>query len=582
MSKAELARPATSPDIHAGMISRILGINKAKNDDVWLLAALGLAAIANASGLFVPIVEADSALYATIAKTMVQHHDFIDLYIQGQDWLDKPHLPFWLSAISFSVFGFSTWAYKLPPFMLVLAGAFYTHAFAGVLYRRRIALAAAAIFLSAEHIIISSSNIFAESYLPAFIIGAVYHFHRADSTNSHANLVAGSLLAAAAVMTKGIFTLIPIGGAVGGGLLLGRQWRRAFHIRWLAAALLILVFISPEIYSLWRQFDSHPEKTVFDTTGVSGVRFFFWDSQFGRFLDTGPIRRHDGNPFQYFHVVLWAFLPWSIPLYGAAYDAIRRLVSGQPQAADGFNLSGGLVTFLLFSASQFQLSYYLNIAFPFFAIVTAASIFGAASAAAERLATIWQRAFVGGILAVCLALQLALVAPNWAGPAALLAMAVLVLTYLQRRPWEQWQSRLIVILTSANVFVNLFLNGFLMPALMKYQDGSEIAWYLNAHYPGQPVWQPRGLSYAWALEFYLQAPVTAFDTTALQDDRLPEGALVYGEADTLRPFTDKFRLLRRAPRHSVSRLTLTFLNPATRERAVAETWLVQIEKRQKD
>ena len=581
MDKTELARPATIADAPARMSARILGMVQAKNDDAWLLAALGLAAIANASGLFVPIVEADSAMYATVAKTMVQHHDFIDLYLQGQDWLDKPHLPFWLSAISFSIFGFTTLAYKLPALMLVLLGAFYTYAFAGVFHHRRIALAAAAIFLSAEHIIISSNNVLAETYLTTFVIGAVYHFHRADTADSHANLVAGCLFAAAAVMTKGIFALVPIGGAVGGGLLLNRQWRHAFHVRWLAAVLLVLLFISPEIYSLWRQFDLHPEKTVFDTAGVSGVRFFFWDSQFGRFLDTGPIRRYDSNPFQYFHIVLWAFLPWSIPLYGAAYDAIRRLVGGRPQAADGFNLSGGLVTFLLFSASQFQLPYYLNIAFPFFAIVTAAYIFSSANPAAERLATAWQRVFVSALVVVCLVLQLALVAPNWAGPAALLAMAVLAHAYLQRRQWEQWQSRLVVILTTASVFGNLFINGFLMPALMKYQDGSEIAWYLNAHYPGRPVWQPRGDLYAWALEFYLQAPVAAIDTAVLQDDRLPAGALVYGHAETLRPFADKFRLLRRAARHSVSRLTLTFLNPGTRERALTEAWLVQLEKQQK-
>jgi hypothetical protein len=35
-------------------------------------------------------------------------------------------------------------------------------------------------------------------------------------------------------------------------------------------------------------------------------------------------------------------------------------------------------------------------------------------------------------------------------------------------------------------------------------------------------------------------------------------------------------------RHSVSRLTLTFLNPGTRERAVTETWLVEMERRHAD
>jgi 4-amino-4-deoxy-L-arabinose transferase-like glycosyltransferase len=547
-------------------------------DDAWLYVVLGLAALANASGLFVTILEPDSALYATIAKTMVQRQDFVDLFALGNDWLDKPHLPFWLSAISFSVFGFSTWAYKLPALILVLVGAFYTYAFARVLYDRRIALVAAVIFLSAQHIIISSSDVRAEAYLTAFVIGSVYHFYQASRFGSHASLLAGSLLAAAAVMTKGIFALIPIGGAIAGGLLLSRQWAQAFNVRWLAATLLILLFISPEIYCLWRQFDLHPEKVVFETTGVSGLRFFFWDSQFGRFFNTGPIRGK-GDPFQYLPIVLWSFLPWSILFYAAVYDAIRKLVGSQLRAAEYFNLSGGIVTFVLFSASQFQLPHYLNIAFPFFAVVTSTFILGLATPAAERLASILQWLIVSGVLVVCVALQLAFRPGDWASPAVLLVSAILLLLYLQKRSWDRWQSRLIAILATANVFANLFLNGYFVPRLMKYQAGSEMASYLNTHYPGRPVLQPRN-SYSWSLEFYLQAPVTAIDESTVQESQLPEGALVYAPANVLNPLIDKFRLLHRTVSYPVSRLTLTFLNPSTRERTINEAWLVQVERRQ--
>ena len=549
-----------------------------RGDDAFLYVALGLAAFANASGLFVTILEPDSTSYATIAKTMVQRHDFVDLFELGKDWLDKPHLPFWLSAISFGIFGFSTWAYKLPALILVYVAAFYTYAFARNLYDRRIALVAAIIFLSAQHIIISSSDVRAEAYLTAFVIGGTYHFYQASRFGSHAHLVAGSLLAAAAVMTKGIFALIPIGGAIAGGLLLSRQWAQVFHVRWLAATLLILLFISPELYSLWRQFDSHPEKIVFETTGVSGLRFFFWDSQFGRFFSTGPIIRGKGNPFEYLVVVLWAFLPWSIPLYAAVYVAIRKIVRRKVQSVECFNLSGGLLTFLLFSASQFQLPHYLNIAFPFFAVVTSSFLLGFATPAAERLANIWQWLFVSGALAVCVALQLAFRLNDWAGPAMLLVTATILLLYLQKRSWHQWQSRPIVILASANVFANLFLNGYFVPTLMKYQAGSEMAAYLNTHYKGQPVLQSRN-SYSSSLEFYLQAPVIAIDDSSLQQGQLPEGALVYGPANVFNRLIDKFHVIHRTVYYPVSRLTLTFLNPLTREHTLNETWLVQVTRR---
>jgi 4-amino-4-deoxy-L-arabinose transferase-like glycosyltransferase len=546
----------------------------AKNDVAWLYALLGLAVFTNATGLFVTILEPDSALYATIARTMVQRQDFANLFVNGEDWLDKPHLPFWLTAISFGIFGFSTWSYKLPALLLVLMGAFYTYAFARLLYDRRVALVAAIILLTAQHIVISSSDVRAEAYLTAFVIAAVYHFYQASRSGSHAHLVAGSLMAAAGVMTKGIFVLIPIGGSIFGGLLLGRQWSQAFHVRWLAAALLISLFITPELFCLWQQFDAHPEKLVFGRSGVSGLRFFFWDSQFGRFFNAGPIRGQ-GNPFQYLQVILWAFLPWSVLLFAATYDAICKLVSRQTKTVEYFNLSGGLLTFLLFSFSQFQLPYYLNIAFPFFAIMTSAYSLGLTTPTAMRWATVLQWFIVATALVVCTALQVLVRPGHWAGPVALIGVAAVLVLYLQEKPWEQWHFRLISTLATASIFANLYLNSVITPALMKYQAGSEMAFYLNDHYSGQPVIETRD-DYSQALEFYLRAPVTTVDLSYLQDNRLPQGALVYASAEVLLPLSVKFQLLHHTASYPISRPRLAFLNAVTRERATRELWLVQV------
>ena len=50
----------------------------------------------------------------------------------------------------------------------------------------------------------------------------------------------------------------------------------------------------------------HPEKVVFGKTGVSGIRFFFWDSQFVVF-NTGPIKGKGDLSFSSHHP--WAFYP---------------------------------------------------------------------------------------------------------------------------------------------------------------------------------------------------------------------------------------------------------------------------------
>ena len=80
----------------------------------WFLPLLILAILVNAGGLFIPILEPDGSLYATIAKTIARTGDFVNLRVDGKDWLDKPHFPFWVVALSFKLLGINERAYLLP------------------------------------------------------------------------------------------------------------------------------------------------------------------------------------------------------------------------------------------------------------------------------------------------------------------------------------------------------------------------------------------------------------------------------------------------------------------------------------
>lgn len=250
----------------------------------WLYLLIGIAVLVNFSALFVPVIGPDGTLYASIAKTMAQSNNFVDLYAYGQDWLDKPHFPFWITALSFRLFGICTWAYKLPGILLMMMGAFYTYLFGKALYNKQTGLWAMLILLTAQHIILSNNDVRAEPFLTGLIIASVYHLYQSHIKNSYLQLLWGCLFAAAAIMTKGVFAIIPIGGAIAGHFIITKQWKQLFNLRWLIAIVLTLIFILPELYCLYQQFDLHPEKLVFGEHGVSGVRFFFWDSQFGRFF----------------------------------------------------------------------------------------------------------------------------------------------------------------------------------------------------------------------------------------------------------------------------------------------------------
>src|SRR6478736_3941159 len=88
-----------------------------------------LALLVNFSGIGLGFFTDDPGLYASLAKNMLIHHRFWELYTYNQDWLDKPHFPFWVILGSFKLFGISVWAYRLPALLFFLLSLLYTYLF---------------------------------------------------------------------------------------------------------------------------------------------------------------------------------------------------------------------------------------------------------------------------------------------------------------------------------------------------------------------------------------------------------------------------------------------------------------------
>ena len=246
-----------------------------------------LLALASIPALFGSVMEPDGALYASMSKNIIIFQDWFNLYGRGADWLDKPHLTFWITAASFKIFGITSFAYKLPSFLFGLLGAWYLYKLAKDIYDEKTGLISSVIFLSALHIITSTFDVRAEIYITTFTLASIYHYYKAHQ-GLFWHIVAGSFFAACAILIKGIFVLIPVFAGFIIYWLFTKQYKQLWQPKWWIAIVLIFVFITPELYSLYTQFDLHPEKIVFNRTGVSGLKFFFWDSQFGRFFNNGP------------------------------------------------------------------------------------------------------------------------------------------------------------------------------------------------------------------------------------------------------------------------------------------------------
>ncbi|ADE10584.1 ArnT family glycosyltransferase [Sideroxydans lithotrophicus] len=335
----------------------------------WLIL---ITLLINAAAMLSPIINGgDSITYAALSQHIALNNDWANLVLDGNDWLDKPHMPFWITALFFKLGGVSAFTYILPGFLFHLVGAYYTWRIARLFYGRETAWLSVLVYVSVYHLMDSSIEVKAETYLTGFIMGACYYWLRYDAQAKLKYLLLGALFSACAVMTKGVFTLITITSGLVCMWMYRRQWHKLWSGKWLLALALSLLFTAPEVIALYRQFDLHPEKVVFGQTHVSGIKFFLWDSQFGRFFNTGPIKNTNGNPFYFVLVFLWAFLPWVAVFVAAMVAGARQFFAPDAEGRARFVFLCGafFVTFLLFSATSFQLDHYTVILFPFAAIL---------------------------------------------------------------------------------------------------------------------------------------------------------------------------------------------------------------------
>lgn len=466
------------------------------------MLVLILAAAVHFSGINVPFFTDDPGLYGSLAKNMVQQGNYWELFSYGKNWLDKPHFPFWMAALSFKLFGVSTWAYKLPALLFFLLSVVYTYLFAQKNYGQQTALMAVLILLSAQHIFMSSTDVRAEPYLTGLIIGSVYHFYLLEKRFSWIDLLLGALFAACAVMTKGIFALIPIGASVIGELVFKKRYTEMLRLKWLLAVLLTAVFILPEVYSLYVQFDSQPGKTTFNNTHISGIKWFLWDSQFGRFINSGPITRKSGSVFFYVHTLIWAFAPWFFMLIYAVFINLKKVVQKQ-QLKEYYSLCAALSMWLIFSLSRFQLSFYTNIIFPFFAIIIAGVLRNVLSKSALTYFKIAQLVQVGLLFLAILAFNYFLHPANGVLFFGEVLGFVILVLYLYKK--TSGFAFLFLLSSAAALFVNFYLNSIFYPLLVNYKADAQAAFYVNRHFPKKPVYVIDSLSNPF--QFYCKVPV---------------------------------------------------------------------------
>ncbi|MBC2839978.1 glycosyltransferase family 39 protein [Robiginitalea sp. SC105] len=530
-------------------------------------------------GLPATLMENDSAQFAVMAMRMVQENDFINLVKGTEQYLDKPHLHYWLAALSYKVFGIHDWAYRLPAVLMTLLAALSCYGLGKLLYNANAGRLAALIFMSAQTIVLSVIDVRTDAVLTGFTALAIWQLLRYLKNGSLSGLLWGALGAGLAFSTKGQIALLVIGLPLICHLAWTRQWRRLADPRLLLALLVFGLAISPMLYAYYQQFDLHPEKVIRGRGNRSGILFIFWEQSFERLSGEG-VGKNSSDYFFFFHTFLWVFLPWTLlglAAFGNRVPGVVRAMAGRrKQAGEVLTLGGIALIFLIISFAQFKLPHYLNILIPLFAVLTA----GYLDALREQEKWRWLRRAARlqtGILGVVLLAVGAIL--FWVFPVSpwLAAGTLLLLSGLAFLIWRLHSDplvRICLISVLASTGINIVLNSHFYPELLRYQAGSELARTYLREVPGTPPIYKFTGEHTWALDFYTRqplrlAPAVSPDSLAGRwvyvDDRQREALAEAGFRWERELSADQFR---------ISRLQAKFLNPETRTDVLNKRYLL--------
>ena len=428
--------------------------------------------------------------------------------------------------------------------------------------------------MTAQSAIMSNTDVRAEPYLMALVIGSIYHIARLNERYSFGQLFLAALLTACAIMTKGLFVIVAIYGALLGQVLFQKNFKSLFSFKWLLLGLLTLLFILPECYALYVQFDIHPEKVVFGRQNVSGIKWFLWDSQFGRFVNNGPITRKSSDVFFFAHTLLWAFAPWCLLFYFSIYKNFKEVFQKR-KLAEYYTMSGGLLLLLIFSISRFQLPFYTNTLFPLFAVIAAPYAYMQLNKTENNIRLTSQWLYI-------ILLPVAVLLINFfSQPGTQLwfiidcVVTIIIIFLIATRVKENYKKAFMLACTIA-LFVNFYLNTTFYGELIQYKGQITAANYAN-----QPQFSKYTL-YSLRTEnnifqFYCNRPVDFIPLEQFNTTPTPATSLFYvsqPSMDQLIKNNADFNVVASFTDYPQENILPAFINKATRYKTLGKVYLI--------
>ncbi|MGA9527009.1 MAG: glycosyltransferase family 39 protein [Terriglobales bacterium] len=286
-----------------------------------LLCLVALWYVVYMVGLSRPALLDDAdTVHAEAAREMLQRHDWVTLYVNGERYLEKAPLMYWSVAASYKLFGISEWTTRFPLMLGVLAMILATYGLGRWAFGGEGGLDSGLVLATAL-----GPFLFTRFLIPDVLVGlwltlTFWFFLISLDQKQPSRAVCWGLAAVCAlnVLTKGLIGLVFPVGAIGLYLLLTGNLRHLLKLRLVSSVLGFLAIAAP--WHILAGLRNPPQ---------GDVRGFFWfyfiNEHVRRFLGTRVPRDYDTVPLFLFWalLVLW-LIPWTVFLPQSLQEVPRR------------------------------------------------------------------------------------------------------------------------------------------------------------------------------------------------------------------------------------------------------------------
>ena len=159
------------------------------------------------------IWQPNEAFYAETSREILESGNWLNLTYNYEPRLEKPPMTYWLTALSYQLFGVGQWQTRLVPLLSTFATALLLLIYGRFIRSWRFGLTAALIFLSAIQVFALARYDSPEMPLTFFLSGAFITLHLYLERNSYSWLALSALFLSVAMLVKGIpFLALYLGG----------------------------------------------------------------------------------------------------------------------------------------------------------------------------------------------------------------------------------------------------------------------------------------------------------------------------------------------------------------------------------